>query len=90
MSLLEMLKSGVGARETQCDVRITPGPWANSLSPMDLVWQWPWVTDVGFSVSTPRKLCSSKSNDFIINLLWFARLIHSFSLFLLNVLNNGP
>lgn len=29
MSHLEMLKSGVGARETQGDVRITPGPWAN-------------------------------------------------------------
>ena len=29
-------------------------------------------------------------NDFIINLLGFARLIYAFSVFLLSVLNNGP
>lgn len=29
-------------------------------------------------------------NDFIVSLLWFARLIYAFSLFLLSVLNNGP
>lgn len=46
---------------------------------------------LGFSVSTLRKLSSSKSPDnLIINPPWFACLIHSFSPFLMNVVDSDP
>lgn len=63
------------------DWTLIPGPWGCGL----VLASGDKCGRLGSHVPTPRKVCSSRSNDFLINPPWVACLIYSFHPFLMNL-----